>query len=129
MKKVAILLRDNLSMTDKKILSVNKDLNTFLDKYNVIPIYFYITDYNYSKIKELLDISDGVILPGGDVFNSNVEKILKYKTNFIGIYKHHLSKNYNLQKRSFVNSLLSLQIVFYLDTYILLLKTSNPFPH
>ena len=78
MKKVAILLRDNLSMTDKKILSVNKDLNTFLDKYNVIPIYFYITDYNYSKIKELLDISDGVILPGGDVFNSNVEKILKY---------------------------------------------------
>jgi len=78
MKKVAILLRDNLSMTDKKILSVNKDLSTFLDKYNVIPIYFYITDYNYSKIKELLDISDGVILPGGDVFNNNVEKILKY---------------------------------------------------
>ena len=78
MKKVAILLRDNLSITDKKILSVNKDLNTFLDKYNIIPIYFYITDYNYSKIKELLDISDGVILPGGDVFNNNVEKILKY---------------------------------------------------
>lgn len=78
MKKVAILLRDNLSITDKKILSVNKDLNTFLDKYNIIPIYFYITDYNYSKIKELLDISAGVILPGGDVFNNNVEKILKY---------------------------------------------------
>lgn len=78
MKKIAILLRDNLSISDKKILSVNKDLNIFLDKYDVLPIYFYITDCNYLKVKELLDISDGVILPGGDVFNNNVYKILKY---------------------------------------------------
>ena len=72
MKKIAILLRDNLSISDKKILSVNKDLMIFLDKYQVIPIYFYLTDYNFLKIKEIIDNCDGVILPGGDKFNKDL---------------------------------------------------------
>lgn len=78
MKKIAILLRDNLSISDKKILSVNKDLMIFLDKYQVIPIYFYLTDYNFLKIKEIIDNCDGVILPGGDKFNKDVDRLLKY---------------------------------------------------
>lgn len=78
MKKIAILLRDNLSISDKKILSVNKDLMIFLDKYQVITIYFYLTDYNFLKIKEIIDNCDGVILPGGDQFNKNVDRLLKY---------------------------------------------------
>jgi putative glutamine amidotransferase len=77
MKKIGIVLRENKSINDKEIYSINKDLIKFLNKYNVIVIAFYPND-NFEINKNIIDDCDGIILPGGNIQDKNIYKIIKY---------------------------------------------------
>lgn len=78
MKKIGIILNENLSISDKEIYSINRDLIKFLNRYKILVIEFIIDNTNFEKNKKIIDECDGIILPGGSIPNKNVDKIIKY---------------------------------------------------
>lgn len=78
MKKVGIILRENKSISDREIYSINKDLILFLNKYDVLVIEFVIDNISFEKCKLLIDECDGIILPGGNKPHKDIFKIIKY---------------------------------------------------
>jgi len=78
MKKIGIILNENRSISDKEIYSINRDLIKFLNRYNLLVIEFVIDNVDFEKSKKIIDKCDGIILPGGDNPNKNINKIIKY---------------------------------------------------
>lgn len=77
MKKIGVILRKNKSYYNKDIYSVNYDLDIFLNRFNVLVIY-YVLNPSFKINKIFIDSVDGVILPGGDNINNDIYPVIKY---------------------------------------------------
>lgn len=78
MKKIGIILNENLSISGREIYYINRDLIKFLNRYNLLVIEFVIDNIDFEKSKKIIDECDGIILPGGGNPNRNIYKIIKY---------------------------------------------------
>ena len=83
MKRVGLILRDNLSINSASILSIRMDLLKYLRKYDIqvvcIPVLFHNNVQNeFKKVLGLIKECDGIILPGGDNYHEIDLKIAKY---------------------------------------------------
>lgn len=72
MKKIGILLREK-----DDYLSINKDIIDYLLEYDVSLIGIIITN-DFNKTMNIVSICDGIILPGGNVENEEVIRLVKY---------------------------------------------------
>ena len=82
MKTVGVILREWKSKyKEYQLYAVKTDLIAFLRKYNInviaIPVVFENTD-ELNNVKRLIDLCDGVILPGGAEINDIDYKITEY---------------------------------------------------
>lgn len=78
MKKIGIILRENRSISDLQIYSVNKDLIKFLNRYPILVYEMVADDTDFSKVKSFIDECDGIILPGGSITHTSIYKVIKY---------------------------------------------------
>ena len=82
MKTIGVILRQwKANYKEYPLYAVKTDLITFLRKYEVnviaIPIVFENSD-EFKKIKETIDLCDGIILPGGSGIRDIDYKITEY---------------------------------------------------
>lgn len=82
MKTVGIILREwRADYKQYPLYAVKTDLIKFLRKYNIniitIPIMFENKN-EFEKIKEVINLCDGIILPGGAEINDIEYKLTKY---------------------------------------------------
>lgn len=82
MKTIGVILRQwKANYKEYPLYAVKTDLITFLRKYEVnviaIPIVFENND-EFKKIKETIDLCDGIILPGGSGIRDIDYKITEY---------------------------------------------------
>ena len=77
MKRVGILTREE-NLNNKEILYIPKNIyNKLNGKVQVILIPFDFND-SFNKVKEIIDICDGIILPGGDDIYPLELEVVKY---------------------------------------------------
>ena len=77
MKRVGILTREE-NLNNKEILYIPKNIyNKLNGKAQVILIPFDFND-NFNKVKGIIDICDGIILPGGDDIYPLELEVVKY---------------------------------------------------
>ena len=77
MKRVGILTREE-NLNDKKILYIPKNIyNKLNGKVEIILIPFDMND-DFYNVKRLIDICDGIILPGGDDIYPLEIDVVKY---------------------------------------------------
>lgn len=71
MLKIGIILREY-----KEFLKIDKDIISYLKPYNVS--YIGIVSGNILYTKDIIDLCDGVIFPGGEIVSNYDIEILKY---------------------------------------------------
>ncbi|MCI8470057.1 gamma-glutamyl-gamma-aminobutyrate hydrolase family protein [uncultured Clostridium sp.] len=81
-KTVGIILRENVAdYNEIPLYACRRDMIQFLKKYNIniigIPIIFG-NENEFDKIKETIDLCDGIISPGGSKIHDIDYKIVKY---------------------------------------------------
>lgn len=77
MKRVGILTREE-NLNNKEILYIPKNIyNKLNGKAQVILIPFDFND-NFNKVKGIIDICDGILLPGGDDIYPLELEVVKY---------------------------------------------------
>ena len=83
MKTIGIILREfDASYKNVKLYGIRKDIVNFLRKYEVnviaIPVIFNNDDSEFEKVKNVINMCDGIIFPGGMGIRSIDHKITKY---------------------------------------------------
>ena len=113
MKKIGILLKD----TNNKMIIYNNIIN-YLSNYDILLIGIIINDnYDFNKIRELINLCDGFILIGSN--NNKINNVIKYlydidkPTLAIGLGMQEMVRAFNgtvelldnnLQNKIYVNS-------------------------
>lgn len=78
MKKIGVILRST-KIGDDEYKVLNREIIDFLSCYSVILIgILYDSNLDYNKASALIDMCDGVIMPGGDVISEIDLSLARY---------------------------------------------------
>lgn len=75
-KTIGIIIRE-FKENNKDFIGTRLDIINMLEQFNVNIITIPIIS-NFSKIKDIISLCDGIILPGGSTFNPNDFLLVKY---------------------------------------------------
>lgn len=83
MKKIGIVLRDDYNISKKSVKVLNNEIVAYLN-YDDISLIGIVVDFNndskkeFDKIKNILDLCDGIVMQGGDDVLDIDKEIVKY---------------------------------------------------
>lgn len=78
MKKIGIILRDD-TINNKKYKVISDEIINYINLYDVIIIGIITSDnIEFNKITTLIDLCDGIIMPGGNEYSKNDLKLARY---------------------------------------------------
>ncbi len=83
MKKIGIILRDYISLSQKTLLAIHQDLITYLSRYPLeiicLPLNFNNNlETEFNSVVKTINNCQGIILPGGANYHDVDFKIAKY---------------------------------------------------
>ena len=78
MKKIGIILHDEV-INNKTYKILNTDFIKYLSNYDVVIIgIIYDEETDINKILEQINICDGIIIPGGNIYSDIDKRIARY---------------------------------------------------
>ena len=78
MKKIGIVLRN-----EEKYKVISNEIINYLNPFDIIIIGIVLTDdMDFNKVMEIINICDGVILPGGDNYSDIDLKLCRYLNEY-----------------------------------------------